>query len=124
MRIERINDDNTARAIAEEWDVCENMLAAMATRLPEAEAAGVGVAIMTKRGEMKPDGKFVFVLISYFAGFIEGQNGWFVVRWTEATWEDLPVIAEHLIKAEELMPGAVNNASAEQKMDKYRKDKQ
>ncbi len=124
MRIERINDDVMAKAIADEWDITDKMLAEVATRLPESLAAGVGISITAKRGALQPDGKFVFVLVSYFAGFVEGEDGWMAVRWSEATWEDLPVIAEHLAKAEELLPGAIGTEKAKEKLDKHRREKQ
>jgi len=124
MRIERINDDKTALAIAVEWGIADEMLAEVATRMPESLAAGVGVSVHAKRGEMKADGTFVFVFVSYFEGFREGQNGWMAVRWSEATWEDIPVIAEHLTKAEELLPGAIGTDRAKDKLDQYRREKQ
>lgn len=124
MRIERIDDDKTALAIAVEWGIADEMLAAVATRMPESKAAGIGVSITAKRGEMNADGTFVFVLVSYFENFVEGENGWMAVRWSEATWEDLPVIAGHMSKAEELLPGAINTEKAKEKLDKYRREKQ
>lgn len=124
MKIERITDDDQAKAIADEWGIAESMQAAVAARLPESLAAGVGVSVTAKRGGLKPDGKFEFVLVAHLALFVEGENGWFAARWSEVTWEDLPTVCEHLLKAEALLPGALGTATTTEKLEKYRKEKQ
>ncbi len=127
MKKELIEDDAEAKAIADKYEVTASMMAASDKQLPESRAANTGVVIVLKRAapvdNMK--GPFEFVFISYFAGFIEGENGWSVVRWSEVTWEELPQFAWELKRVEEeLLPKAVGSDSATRRLEEYRKSKE
>ena len=126
MKRELIEDDDKAKAIADKFGASEGMIAAAEKQLPESTAAGTGVVIVAKRAvpieATGIGGPFEFVSIFYFAGFIEGENGWSVIRWYDVGWEDMPQLVHEMNLAEkELLPKAVGAESATKKMEEYRK---
>ena len=126
MKRELIGDDAAARKIADEYGCAESMIAQSEKQLPESIASGTGVVIAAKRSKPVPadgiKGPFEFAFICYFAGFIEGENGWSVVRWYDVGWEDMPQLVHEMTRAEkELLPKAVGTESATKKMEEYRK---
>jgi len=126
MKRELIEDDAKAKEIADKYDASEGMLAEAEKKLPESLAAGTGIVICAKRSFPVPAtgiiGPFEFVCIFYFAGFIEGENGWSVVRWYDVGWEDMPQLVYEMNRADkELLPKAVGAESATKKMEEYRK---
>ena len=128
MKRELIEDDAAARKIADEYGAAEGMIAQSEKQLPESIASGTGVVIAAKRSKPIPSdsirGPFEFVFICYFAGFIEGENGWSAIRWYDVGWEDLPQLVHEMNRAEkELLPKAVGAESATKKMEEYRKRK-
>ncbi len=127
MKRELIEDDAKAKWIADAYEVSESMLAEASKRLPESIAAKVGICISAKRAAPvdSPAGPFEFVLISYMAGFVEGENGWAVIRWYDVKWEDMPQFAEEILRIEqELLPQALSAESATKKIENYRKENQ
>lgn len=120
-----IEDDVEARAIADAYGVSEGMIAQGAAQLPESIATGTAVSILAKRAAPVEDikGPFEFVVIVYFVGFDEGENGWSVVRWSDVSWEELPQVAIEMLKVEqELLPLAVDpDFKAKAKIEEYRK---
>ena len=119
-----IEDDAEAKAIAEQYECAESMIADAEARLPEAEAAQVGIVICAKRAApvSHMHGPFEFVLITYMAGFIEGENGWSVFRWSDVSWDELPQVAEDMDVVErKLLPQAVGSDTATQRLETYRK---
>lgn len=120
-----IEDEAEAKAIADAYGVTDSMIADAERRLPEALNAGVGISIGAKRAARidSPTGPFEFVYITYMAGFIEGGNGWSVIRWSEVTWEELPQVADEMLKVEqELLPLALDpDHKAKAKVEEYRK---
>jgi hypothetical protein len=126
MKRELIEDDEKAKAIADDYGCAESMIAQAEKQLPESIASGTGVVIAAKRSKPVPadgiKGPFEFVFICYFAGFIEGENGWSVVRWYDVGWEDMPqFVYEMNLTEKELLPKAVGTESAAKKMEEYRK---
>jgi len=126
MKRQLIDNDTEARKIADSHRASEGMIAAAEKQLPESLAAGTGVVIVAKRAvpieATGIGGPFEFVSIFYFAGFIEGENGWTVIRWYDVGWEDMPQLVEEMTRAEkELLPQAVGTESATKKMEEYRK---
>lgn len=125
-----IENDSEAKAIAEVYGVAESMMAEMERRLPDSIAAGTGLVIGCKRAAPVPakdivnwEGPFEFVFIAYFAGFIEGENGWTVIRWWNVTWDDLPTVMLQIDQVEkEMLPKAVSEATAKPKFEQYMKD--
>jgi hypothetical protein len=124
MKRTLIEDDAEAKAIAEKYGCAESMMAEAERRMPEALAAQVGIVISAKRSAevASINGPFEFVLITYMAGFIEGENGWSVFRWSDVSWDELPFFVEEIERVEkELLPQAVGQASAMQKLEAHRK---
>jgi hypothetical protein len=126
MKKEFIKDDVAAKAIADRYEASEGMLAAAEKQLPESLAAGTGVVIGAKRATpleaVGIAGPFEFFFITYMAGFVEGENGWSVVRWYDVGWEDMPQLVADMNRVEkELLPLAVGSESATKKMEEYRK---
>jgi len=126
MKREIIEDDERARAIADSHKASAGMIAAAEKQLPESTAAGTSIVIVAKRAVPVEatgiGGPFEFVCIFYFAGFIEGENGWSAVRWYDVAWEDMPQLVHEMNLAEkELLPKAVGTESATKKMEEYRK---
>ena len=119
-----IEDDDQAKAIAEQYDCANSMMAEAEAQLPEALAAQIGIVICAKRAApvATPAGPFEFVFITYMAGFIEGENGWSVIRWSDVTWDELPFFVEEIERVEkELLPRAVGQATATEKLEAHRK---
>jgi len=126
MKRELIEDDAKAKEIADEYGCAESMIAQSEKQLPESIASGTGVVIAAKRSKPIPSdsirGPFEFVFITYMAGFVEGENGWGVVRWYDVAWDDLPQLVFEMNHVEkELLPKAVRTESATKKMEEYRK---
>ncbi len=120
-----IRDDAEAKAIADAYGVTESMLADAEKKLPEALAAKVGITICAKRAAPvdTPVGPFEFVFIIYMAGFIEGENGWAVFRWSDVSWDELPQVADELVLAEtKLLPQAIGTDTATARLETYRKE--
>lgn len=128
MKKELISEDAKAKAIADRFGASEGMIAAAEKQLPESLAAGTGVVIGAKRATFETtgiSGPFEFFFITYMVGFIEGENGWSVVRWYDVGWEDLPQIVFEMNHVEkELLPQAVGSESATKKLEEYRKRKE
>lgn len=121
-----IEDDAEAKAIADAYGASESMLAESERRLPDSIAAGTGLVIGAKRAAPVEDinGPFEFVFITYMAGFIEGENGWSVVRWYNVSWDDLPqVMYEIDLVEKELLPKALGADTATPKLEAYKKAK-
>jgi len=126
MKREYIEDDVRAKAIADRFGASEGMMAMAEKQLPESLAAGTGVVIGAKRATPLEaagiGGPFEFFFITYMAGFIEGENGWAVVRWYDVGLEDMPQLVAEMNQVEkELLPKAVGSESATKKMEEYRK---
>jgi len=124
MKRELITDDVAAKAIADRHGATESMVAAAEKQLPECLVAGTGVVIGAKRAEAVNNmaGPFEFFFITYMAGFVEGENGWGVVRWYDVAWEDLPqLVYEMNLVEKELLPKGVSSESETKKMEEYRK---
>ncbi len=120
-----IEDSTEAKQIADAYGVTDSILADAERRLPEVLAAQVGIVITAKRSAPVDhiNGPFEFVLIAYFAGFLEdNNNGWSVFRWSEVTWDELPFVAEQMERIEkELLPQAVGQDTALPRLEAYRK---
>jgi hypothetical protein len=118
-----IDDDAEAKAIAQKYGCVESMIAEAEAKLPECLAAQVGVVICAKRSAPVDTiaGPFEFVFITYFAGFLEGKNGWGVFRWSDVHWDDLPQVCEEIETVEkQLLPQAVGEPAAQKKLEAHR----
>lgn len=121
-----IEDDAEALAVAAQYNLVESMMADAQKRLPESLAAGIGVCICAKRAAPVATihGPFEFVLVTYMAGFVDGENGWAVMRWSDVAWEDLPRVALEMERVEkQLLPQALGQDSAAQRLETYRRTK-
>jgi hypothetical protein len=119
-----IDTDTEAKAIADAYGCAESMMAEAEAKLPEALAAQVGIVICAKRAApvATPIGPFEFVFITYMAGFVEGENGWSVFRWSDVSWDELPFVCEQMeIIETQLLPKAVGQASATVRLETHRK---
>ena len=124
MKKQLIENDSDARRIADAYGCAESMMAYAEAKLPEALAAGIGIVICAKRAApvATPIGPFEFVFIAYMAGFVEGENGWSVFRWSDVAWDELPLVAEELELVEKsILPQAVGQASATARLEAHRK---
>src|SRR5258708_25773052 len=125
MKRELIEDDAAAKTVAEKYDCAQSMMAEAEAKLPEALAAQVGIVICAKRAAPVATitGPFEFVFITLMAGFIEGENGWIVFRWSDVSWDELPFVCEQMeLMEKQLLPHAVGQASATEKLAKARKE--
>ncbi len=125
-----IEDDEEAKRIADVYGVSESMMAEMERRLPDSIAAGTGLVVAAKRAKDIENlgamtGPFEFVFITYMAGFIEGGNGWSVMRWSDVSWDELPTVVLELEWVEkQALPHAVNADTATVKFEAYKKEQQ
>lgn len=123
-----IESDDEAKRIADMYGVAESMLAESARKLPDSIAAGTGFVIAAKRAAAVKDihfeGPFEFVFITFMAGFIGGENGWSVFRWSDVSWDDLPEVMHQIDLVEkQLLPQAVGADTATPKFEAWKKAK-